>query len=103
MKREIKVHPGGGKGANEFDELDREDRAIIAFEDSLGARGIPPPAYYPRGTSRKAEAMAYYFVPRKVREQRRGAEMPPEPEDPYERVKKEIMATKKVCGKRRPP
>ena len=26
MKREIKVHPGGGKGANEFAELDREDK-----------------------------------------------------------------------------
>ena len=94
MKREIKVHPGGGKQANEFDELDKEDAAIIAYENSLGAQGIPPPAYYPVGTSRKAEAMAYYHVPRKVRERRRGPETPPEPEDPYERAKKELQAKK---------
>ena len=47
MKRVAGIRPGGGKAANEFDELDAEDKAIAEYEEKKAQAGIPPGADHP--------------------------------------------------------
>jgi hypothetical protein len=47
MKKVAGIRPGGGKAANEFAELDAEDKAIAEYEEKKAQAGIPPGADHP--------------------------------------------------------
>jgi len=53
----IGIKPGGGKKANEFDELDEEDRRIVAANEAKAQAGIPPGADHPVVVSHKIKAV----------------------------------------------
>jgi len=57
IKRSWGVKPGGGKKANEFDDLDIEDAQIAEAEEKKAQQGIPPGSDHPRVVSHKNEAI----------------------------------------------
>jgi len=74
LQKVFGIRPGGGKKANEFDDIDREDAEIAAAEDAkgedhcsswrfvlyydfIGQAGIPPGSDHPKQTSQHSKAV----------------------------------------------
>jgi hypothetical protein len=57
LQKVFGIRPGGGKQANEFDALDREDAESAAAEDAKGQAGIPPGSDHPKQTSQHTKAV----------------------------------------------
>jgi uncharacterized membrane protein YkoI len=57
VKRVWNVKPGGGKKANEFDDLDVEDKQIAEAEEKKAQAGIAPGSDHPMVVSHKSEAI----------------------------------------------
>jgi hypothetical protein len=57
IKRSWGIKPGGGKKANEFDDLDLEDKQIAEAEEKKAQAGIPPGSDHPLVVSHKHEAI----------------------------------------------
>ena len=57
MKRSLGVRPGYGKQANEFEELDEEDKHIAEAEEAKAQAGIPPGSDHPRVVSNRNAAI----------------------------------------------
>lgn len=57
VKRSWGIKPGGGKKANEFDDLDIEDKKIAAEEEKKAQAGIAPGSDHPLVVSHKSDAI----------------------------------------------
>jgi len=47
LNKTVGIRPGYGKQANEFEELDREDREIAEALEAKAQAGVPPGADHP--------------------------------------------------------